>query len=273
MNIEEYARNTKNISVSRKLQARRNGMGRNQMLYDFGVRTSYFNNPAKIQKAIKTIDTYFDFIMIAEYFDESVIILRHILCWELDDVVSLTVNARLDSYRNNLSDEAIKNLREWNLGDNMLYEHYLHKFKQTLQDIGEEQIQYEVQELRKRREEWLDYCVEKRVQARNLTAYKIWSSKVTGYKINPNVKNQTCENLVKPESYYTAEIRQKQLVKSLLKGAKVPNYGPKSLSRLLDLKYLKGRDQQIARKLLENQYKSRRRHPLLSSVKKEKPKT
>lgn len=270
MNIEEYARNTKNNSFKPKLQARSNGMGRNQMLYDFGVRPSYFSNPVKIQEAIEHLDSYFDFVMIAEHFDESIVILRHILCWELDDVISLTINARIDSYKNNLSDEAIKNLKEWNWGDKIVYDHYLHKFEETVNDIGKKQVEYEVEELRKRREEWMDYCVEKKVQARNLTAYKIWSNKVSGYEIKPNVKNQTCENLVKPESYYTAEIRQKQLVKSILKGAKVPNYGPKSLSRLIDLKYLKGRDREIARRLLENQYRhSRKRYSFL----KEKTKT
>lgn len=259
MNIEEYAKNTKNISISRKLKARSNGMGRNQMLYDFGVHSSDFNNPEKIKEAIARIDNYFDFVMIAERFDESIVILRHILCWDLDDVISLTINARTDSYRNKLSDEAVKNLRDWNMGDKMLYDLYVRKFEQTVNEIGKRQIEYEVQELQKRRDEWLHYCVEKQVQARNLTAYKIWSSKVSGYILKPNIHNQTCENLVKPEGYYTSEIRQKQLLKSIQKGAKVPNYGPKSLSRLIDLKYLKGHDREAARKLIENQYKYNKR--------------
>lgn len=259
MNIEDFARSTKNSSLYSKLITRVNCMGRNQMLYDFGVRPAYYGNPAKIQKAIQDLDKFFDFVMIAEYFDESIVILRHILCWELDDVISLTLNARMDNYKKNLSDEAIQNLKEWNLGDKMLYDHYLKKFHDTVEEMGKEQLNYEVKELRKRREEWMNYCVEEKVESRNLTDFKIWSNKVTGYNMKPNIKNLTCEDLVKPEGYFTPEIRQKQLLRSMMKGAKVLTYGPKSLTRLIDFKYLNNHEKEIARKLIENQYKNTKR--------------
>lgn len=264
MDIEEYARSTKNTSLWPRLKKRAGGMGRNQMLYDFGIHPIYYDNPIKIKKAIENLDNYFHFVMITEYFDESLVILRHILCWEVDDVISLAINARMDTYKRNLSDEAVKYLKEWNRGDEMLYEHFLKKFKQTISELGKDRLEYEVRQLRQRRKEWQEYCVEQKVGAKNLTAFRIWSNKVTGYKIKPDVKNETCQDLVKPENYFTSEIRQKQLLRSIMKGAKVPTYGPKSLNHLLDIKYLKGHDQEVARKLLENQYKyNQRRFSLL----------
>ncbi|KAF8790992.1 Galactose-3-O-sulfotransferase 3 like protein [Argiope bruennichi] len=259
MDIEEYAKGTKNSSIVMKLRNRSNGMGRNQMLFDFGVHPSFFNNRAMIMKAIENIEMNFDFIMVAEYFDESVVLLRHILCWELDDVVSLTINARMGNYKRNLSEEAIKNLEDWNWGDKMLYDYFLAKFQKTVDEFGRKRLKTEVEELRKRRNEWFEYCIQQKVEAKNLTSYNIWSNKVAGYVLKPNINNITCEDLVKPEKYFTSEIRQHQLIRSLLKGATFPNYGPMSFRRLIDLKFLKGQEHIIARNMLTNQYKFRRK--------------
>ncbi|GFT59445.1 galactose-3-O-sulfotransferase 2 [Nephila pilipes] len=259
MDIEDYAKGTKNSSIVMKLRNRSNGMGRNQMLFDFGVHPAFFNNRAMIMKAIENIEMNFDFIMVAEYFDESVVLLRHILCWDLDDIISLTINARMGSYKKNLSEEAVKNLEDWNWGDKMLYDYFLTKFHKTINEFGRERLNNEVQELRKRRNEWFEYCIQKKVEAKNLTSYNIWSNKVTGYVLKPNIKNETCEDLVKPEKYFTSEIRQHQLIRSLTKGVTFSNYGPMSLRRLIDLKFLKGKEHAIARNMLANQYKFRRK--------------
>ncbi|GIY18349.1 galactose-3-O-sulfotransferase 2 [Caerostris extrusa] len=266
MDIEEYAKGTKNSSTATKLKNRSNGMGRNQMLFDFGVHPAFFNNRAMIIRAIENIERNFDFIMVAEYFDESIILLKHILCWELDDVISLTINARMKNYKKNLSDEAVKNLEEWNWGDKMLYEYFLAKFHKTMDEFGREQLKIEVEELQRRRNDWFDYCIQKKVEAKNLTSYNIWSNKVAGYILKPNIDNVTCEDLVKPEKYFTSEIRQHQLIQSLSKGATFPNYGPLSFRRLIDLKFLKGKDQAVARSMLTNQYKFRRRkNPIIKN--------
>lgn len=259
MDIEEYARGTKNASIVPKLRNRSNAMGRNQMLFDFGVHPAFFNNRAMVERAIENIEANFDFIMVAEYFDESVVLLRHILCWDLDDVISLTINARMGSYKKNLTQEAYRNLEEWNWGDKLLYDYFLKKFQETVNEFGKERLNAEVQELRMRRNEWFEHCVEKKVEAKNLTSYNIWSNKVAGYVLKNNIQNTTCEDLVKPENYFTSEIRQHQLIESITKGATISNYGPMSFRRLIDLKMLKGKEQGIARNILMNQYKYRRR--------------
>ncbi|XP_054709248.1 galactose-3-O-sulfotransferase 4-like [Uloborus diversus] len=260
MDIEEYAKGIKNSTVVRKLRVRSNGIGRNQMLYSLGVQPSYFNNRLKVLKAIDNIDTYFDFVMIAKYFDESMILLRHLLCWEMDDVVSFTLNARMENYKKNLTVEAIKNLKEWNWGDQLLYDHFLQKFEKAVKEFGKEKMELEVQELRKRRNDWFDFCVQERVEAKNLTSYSIWSNKVSGYVLKSDVNNITCEDLVKPENYFTSEIRQHQLIQSIKKGAKMLTYGPLSFRHLVNLNVLKGQEQEFARNLLLNQYKYRRRN-------------
>lgn len=258
MDIEEYARGTKNSSIAIKLRNRSNGMGRNQMLYDFGVHPRFFNNRPMIEKEIINIENYFDFIMIAENFDESIILLRHIFCWDLDDVISFTVNARMTPYKKKLSKEATKNLQDWNWGDKLLYEYFLQKFQKAIEEFGRERMATEVEELKKRREVWFNYCIEKQVASKNLTSYKIWSEKVTGYVLKSGMENKTCEDLVKPEKFFTNEIRQHQILESIAKGAKIPNYGPMSLRHIIDFTGLKGKELQDTKNLLRNQYNYRR---------------
>lgn len=219
MDIEEYARATKNRSSSNRVYLRANGMGRNQMLYDLGVRPHQLTNMNFVRLAINNVDQHFDFVMVAEYFDESIILLRHILCWDLDEVVSLTINARMGNFKKNLTKEAQDLLREWHQGDQLLYEHFLKKFQDTVTEFGKERLATEVEQLRERRKAWFDSCVEKTVESKNLTSYKIWSEKVAGFKLKASaIGNSTCEDLVKPENFFTNEIRQRQILRTLAKG-------------------------------------------------------
>ena len=41
-----------------------------------------------VDTKIQELDKQFDFVLIAEFFDESLVILTKILCWELEEVRS-----------------------------------------------------------------------------------------------------------------------------------------------------------------------------------------
>ncbi|XP_054721623.1 galactose-3-O-sulfotransferase 4-like isoform X2 [Uloborus diversus] len=69
-------------------------LGRNQMFFDFGYDKDIWDNVSLIRSAIEEIDEKFDFIMISELFDESLILLKHMLCWTTADIVYLKHNMR-----------------------------------------------------------------------------------------------------------------------------------------------------------------------------------
>lgn len=48
----------------------------------------------KVQETINELDMQLDFVMITEYFDESLVMLQNIMCWSMDDVVYLKKNFR-----------------------------------------------------------------------------------------------------------------------------------------------------------------------------------
>ena len=58
----------------------------NQQLWDLGLGTPDMENEAKVDAKIAELSSQFDFVILAEFFDEGLVILARLLCWELEDV-------------------------------------------------------------------------------------------------------------------------------------------------------------------------------------------
>ena len=100
-------------------------LGRNQQLWDLGLPASQIQNQSRVEQKIAEIASDFDLVMIAEQFDESLVLLSDLLCWPLANMTSLKVNARKSSAVEKLSPKARDILREWLWADQMLYEDIL----------------------------------------------------------------------------------------------------------------------------------------------------
>ena len=59
---------------------------KNQQLWDLGLHTEDMENQEKVDAKIKELDSQFDFVILAEFFDEGLVILAKLLCWDLKDV-------------------------------------------------------------------------------------------------------------------------------------------------------------------------------------------
>ena len=57
------------------------------MLFDLGVNVRATLTSIEIRWAINHVEDIFDIVMIAEKMDESLILLKEYLCWDLKDVV------------------------------------------------------------------------------------------------------------------------------------------------------------------------------------------
>ena len=99
-------------------------MFKNTMMYDFGFRTGIDDPKMYVQKLLDK----FSLVMISDYFDESLIVLRHELCWSLKDILIRTKNvARRYLSGPKTGDDFLKesNLekkhQEWSPADYILY--------------------------------------------------------------------------------------------------------------------------------------------------------
>jgi galactosylceramide sulfotransferase len=57
----------------------------NSYSFDFGITST--PNQAQVTEIITALNTEFDLVMITEYMDESLIMLKRIFCWEMDDIM------------------------------------------------------------------------------------------------------------------------------------------------------------------------------------------
>ena len=63
----------------------------NELLWDLGMDVSSINNDTAIRNKIKSYYKEFDLVLIAERFDESLIVMKNYLCWDMQDILYLKV--------------------------------------------------------------------------------------------------------------------------------------------------------------------------------------
>ena len=75
---------------------RKNGqeIGPNQLLWDLGVDAEKMYDHNVVENKIKEMEDHFHLVMILEHFDESLILMKDILCWDTQDITNLKLNAR-----------------------------------------------------------------------------------------------------------------------------------------------------------------------------------
>ena len=126
MDINKFAETKASAGVTRRPTAM---IGKNQMLWDLGMSHTDMEDKVKVSEKINELDKQFDFVLIAEHFDESLVLLARMMCWDLRDVPSLAQNARKASKVSNITETAKQYLTSWLSSDYQLYQHFLTKFE------------------------------------------------------------------------------------------------------------------------------------------------
>ena len=124
MDINKFAKLKAAAKVPRRPSAI---IGKNQQLWDLGTTHIEMEEAGTVQAKIARYDSEFDLVLIAEYFDEGLVLLAQILCWDLSDVRYLKQNARVSSKVSNITETARDSLETWLEADRKLYDHFLQK--------------------------------------------------------------------------------------------------------------------------------------------------
>ncbi|XP_071791358.1 galactosylceramide sulfotransferase-like [Asterias amurensis] len=190
---------------------------RNNMLYDFGVPSTKYDDMGYITGAIDKIDQQFSLILIAEYFEESLILLRDVLCWRTEDMVVFKMNSRNQTSVDSLKTGVQEKIRSWNAGDVMLYDHFNKTLWRKIEEYGRDKMAKEVKELQALTDHYHRLCIQTDSADRKEGEFDLWQP--PGVKINNFVlkesarDNPVCENMVRPEIVYTHELRRAQFPK------------------------------------------------------------
>lgn len=171
---------------------RNNHFAHNPLWFDFGMDNNLNFSVELARQGVDTIRRTFKLILVAEYFDQSMILLRHALCWPLEAVVSFSLNARQqrtvsfggigDTWvgkaaaaagvkvtggqsltktppRLSLTEEQREKLRNWNAMDWYLYKALNQTFWEEIHRFGLVEMKQEVALLRMLREDLARVCL------------------------------------------------------------------------------------------------------------------
>ncbi|XP_035663171.1 galactose-3-O-sulfotransferase 2-like [Branchiostoma floridae] len=97
---------------------------RNPMTFDMGWPAERADEEEEAREYISQLDAEFTLVMILEHLDESVVLLRRLMCWGLRDILlySKVKNSRPYPYKNYVATpEELENHRNWSAVDYMLY--------------------------------------------------------------------------------------------------------------------------------------------------------
>ena len=187
---------------------------KNGMLFDFGVPQTEYDNPSFITRAISMIDDQFDLVLIAEYFEESLIIMKDLLCWSIQDVVVFNQNSRNADSVQNIDRDMQTKIITWNSGDMLLYDHFNRSLWKKIEKYGEKRMKQDKLLLQKKTKKLFDLCVASDTASRDKGDFKIWQPpgvNINAFVLKPEAKgNRLCESMVKPEIQYTMELKIKQ---------------------------------------------------------------
>lgn len=187
---------------------------RNGMSFDLGLNSTYFDDKLKIQEFLQTLRKQFDLVMIAEYFDESLILLKDLLCWPLEELSYFDLNVRHQSnFRFNISRKVIDAMRRWNNVDFEIYRQFrrilLEKIAEKNQSQSGIRFRADLTQLRHRNQELRKLCL------RNITKTRTaqYGVKMKRLELNGGLKpeiREMCDHMRRDEVDYLRLLRDKQ---------------------------------------------------------------
>lgn len=179
---------------------------KNAMMWDFGFDNDVDDDDA-IDEWIQYLDKTFDLVLITDYFDESMVLLKNELCWDTDDISYLKSNSRQrnqESVREWLGDEYVQKLLEWNKADWKLYQHFNATFTKKVEEFGVQRMKGEVTKLQNANDKIRDQCL-----SGDQTTTFFRTVPLTKYRLKD--KNDVfCQNLIRSERQYLYKINTQQ---------------------------------------------------------------
>lgn len=190
---------------------------KNLLFFDFGFDNNLEADDPRVMKDVHSLSKRFDLVLLAEYFEESLILLKDTLCWTMEDILYFKLNARKSSFVSRLTPELRAKALQWNGADWTLYQHFNDTFWARVEAYGRERMKQEVNELRRRNAEMKAICIEDggAVEAQNIQDKRflpwqpVGESSILGYNMKKNTdpKFRTiCEKMLTPEIQYLSEL-------------------------------------------------------------------
>ncbi|OCT59449.1 galactose-3-O-sulfotransferase 4 [Xenopus laevis] len=195
-----------------------NHYARNFQWFDLGLNSDTPFNVSLARAEVREIDRVFHLVLLSEYFDESMVLLKEELCWDLDDVVNFKLNSRESSTP--LEEREKEMLRAWNGLDWYLYVYFNRTFWEKVERFGRERMDFEVRRLKERRQQLAEICLEdldpvraNEIKENSIKPFQFGQEKIMGWVVKMDLEPNTrawCIQMVTPELRYKNILDAKQ---------------------------------------------------------------
>ncbi|KAM9446460.1 galactosylceramide sulfotransferase [Clarias gariepinus] len=190
---------------------------KNLLFFDFGQDNNLPLDDPRVEEGIRAISKRFHLVMMVEHFEESLILLKDVLCWDMDDLLFFKLNARKGSTVSKLTPELRARALQWNAIDWKLYQHFNATFWRKVEEYGLKRMAEDVAELRRRNAEMATICIEggRAVDAGSIqeTSMQPWQpigeKSIMGYNLKKNVDKahqKLCRKMLTPELQYLTDL-------------------------------------------------------------------
>lgn len=183
---------------------------------DFGYE-NYPDFSKRHIQALMEIEKSFHLILLSEYFDESLILLKEALCWEIDDVLTIKQNSRNGMDHETVSEDMASKIKKWNSLDWILYKHFNVTFWAKIEEtIGLPRLQDELAILREKRKLLENQCFQQALFTANRKKVGVYFKEgihLMFHKVKSELDEQLkkkCEKYLMHPNVYTQKIYNKQ---------------------------------------------------------------
>ncbi|XP_063296995.1 galactose-3-O-sulfotransferase 2-like [Pelobates fuscus] len=206
---------------------------KNYIAFDLGFDNNGRESEKHYKLLCQTVEIMFDLVLIVEYFDESLILLKNALCWTFDDVLSIPINSRSNSSKHSLSEKAQEKIKNWSQLDWHMYVYFNKSFWDQVEKFGRKRMDRELGELRRKRSEMAQVCIQgesdpNKMTDKSLSPYQSGIARIIGHNLKPGLNDaekQFCQKLVTPEIQYTNLLKRKNMTSPMLPPSVSPYIG------------------------------------------------
>uniref|UniRef100_H2Y6X6 Galactosylceramide sulfotransferase n=1 Tax=Ciona savignyi TaxID=51511 RepID=H2Y6X6_CIOSA len=170
------------------------------MFFDIGYDVSN-SEDSYIDSKIQEMDNVFTLVLLTDYFDESLIMLKHTLCWDWEDVVYIKFKMRIEEAKTEVNEDLGGKILKWNKADNRLYDHFNKTFWRSVAEYGLERMAGDLVTFQAKQKEAENLCID---------SYQPFKKKpwILGAKLRPKPSDY-CKHLAWSETVYGERLRDK----------------------------------------------------------------
>ncbi|XP_035671778.1 galactose-3-O-sulfotransferase 2-like [Branchiostoma floridae] len=189
---------------------------RNPMLFEFGNIRTESDTEQSIEFDIDRIEKIFSVVMIADYFEESLVLLKHTLCWDINDVTFFKMNARENESIRSMTADMAEKIRQWNKADAMLFDHFNKTLWSKLSKLPFD-WRKEVEVLKAKNLQIQNECLQSdsvsnaTMDDKRFGVFQPAGIHMEHFQLKENaLMNKTCVNMAKSEIPFTRELHDKE---------------------------------------------------------------